>query len=263
MSAEAEFEQTMVGTFIKEINYPALRSRNQEARQINMDWRAQLASVKDQQGTLWQGQFQEPYIESFGQGYLRGVIRSGDKKLSIVVTSLLAKNWPERLDYVVQQLTNTNRPSVNAKLMPSEADLYFGPAQTPGSTFCSFLLADFYVDISALDYEDVTPFAQALIKIMLQHAQKPATELAVFTATAPQTPAALNSTVIVQLAGLPAHSQVQAPSSLLPADVTLTAQGNNSLSFKAASPGKKIIPIVVMDAKTLRVSQQTVEIIVN
>ncbi len=263
MSADAEFEQSMVGKFIKDINYPALQSQRQEPRQIDMDWRAELASVKDQQGTLWQGQFQEPYIESFGQGYLRGVLRSGDKKMSIVVTSLSAKNWPERLDYVVQQLTNTNRPTVNAKLIPSQADLYFGPAETPGTTFCSFLLADFYVAITSLDFEDVTPLAQALIKIMLQHAQKPAAQLTGFTAKPPQTPALLNARVDVQVTGLPANTQLQAPSSLLPEEVTLTAQDNNTLSFKIGSPGKKTIPIVAMDAKTLRVSQQTVEIIVN
>jgi hypothetical protein len=265
MSADTDFEQSMLGKFMKEINYTALALQHQNLRQINMDWRVQLARVKDEQGQIWQGQFQAPYIESFGQGYLRGGFQSGNKKISIVVTSLLANDWKGRLDYVVQQLANTNRSSVNAKLIPSTADLYFVPKDTPGSTFCSFMLADFYVDVSALDAEaDVMPLALAILNVMLRHSQHiPAAESKKFTLSPKHYQGAINAELSVVVSGLASDWVVQQPSALLPAGIVRTGGDKNTFTFKASSAGKIFIPFVSMNTHSLKLSAESVEVVIQ
>ena len=61
-------------------------------------------------------------------------------------------------------LTNNTSVNVNAKHIHSTADLFFIPKYTSEQTFCTFLVANFYVDLSAIDTADVRPVAQALLK---------------------------------------------------------------------------------------------------
>ncbi|HEY6529201.1 MAG TPA: hypothetical protein VIZ65_10945 [Cellvibrionaceae bacterium] len=261
MSLDFMFNQSLMDEFKKEINYPTLLAHSPAPAVINMDWPATLATVKDEQGAIWQGQFQQPTGADFGRGAsLSAVFSSGKHKIKVDIVSMLALDWKGRLDNIVRALTVTNRPSVNAKLIPSAADLFFVPKDTPGTTFCTFMVANFYIDMYAIDESDVAPLAQAILKIMLAHRQQPATsEKKSFSLKPKQYDGKVQSEFTVAVSDvLPDWIMLQP--SALPSAIEWTGAEHNQYTFKATASGVYTVNFIAVHARNLLLAVETVGI---
>jgi hypothetical protein len=261
MSFDFIFNQSLMEEFKKEINYTALLAQAPAPAVINMDWPATLATVKDTQGVIWQGQFQQPAGADFGQGAsLSAVFSSGKYKIKVDTVSMVAGDWKGRLDNIVRALTVTNRPSVNAKSTPSAADLFFIPKDTPGTTFCTFMVANFYVDLYAIDDADVAPLAQAILKLMLAHRQQPpASEKKAFSLTPKQYDGKAQSEFSVAVSGL-LPEWIMLPPSALPSAIVWAGAEHNNYAFKATAPGTYKLNFMAVQARTLLLAVEPLEI---
>lgn len=171
MSADFLFNKAVMDKFKKEINYAALLAKPHVPTYVVMDWKKKLSGLKDAQGRVWSVTFSDPYIDAFGQGVLDVYFKTGDMQINMVVTSLSENNWSGRLDYAVRQLTFTNRGDVNAMVKPGLGDIYFVPKHSAGTTFCSFILANFYIELDAVQEENVELISHPLLEIMQQYQQ--------------------------------------------------------------------------------------------
>jgi hypothetical protein len=173
---------------------------------------------------------------------------------------MLARDWKGRLDNIVRALTVTNRPSVNAKLVPSAADLFFVPKDTPGTTFCTFMVANFYLDMYGIDEGDVAPLAQAILKVMLAHSQQiPNSEKKSFSLTPKQYDGKIQSEFTVAVSGvLPDWTMLQP--SALPSAIEWAGAEHNKYTFRATASGVYTVNFIAVHARNLSLAVETVGI---
>ncbi|MFO1367869.1 MAG: hypothetical protein U1F46_02665 [Marinagarivorans sp.] len=261
MSLDLTFNQPLIDAFKKDINYPALISQAPAPAFIEMDWPAALAHLKDDQGVIWQGQLQPAISADFGMGAsASGILRSGIHQIKIEVVSLLAKDWQGRVDSIVRALTLTNNTSVNAKPIHSTADLFFIPKYTSEQTFCTFLVANFYVDLSAIDTADVRPVAQALLKTLLAHRQaRPMDTKPVFTLAPKQQQASVGGEFSVTVNSLLPGWQILQPTQL-PTAILWTGGEHNTFTFKATTPGVHSIGFVAVHQHTFLLAKDSLDV---